>query len=283
MGPPGRSATTIASPPELRSFPAAAPPSLRKSLDLNPSVLPVPITVRRPTLRSAGRTMSRVAQFLPVKCSAAAARATESTALPRILRVAAPSLRESSQNTIRTPLEGALNAANPSFKSFAIGNVPLRGWFRRPPELAPSGASPVVVTLGEGQRKSTWLAPDDRSFRCHQLRDSAPLNALNHSGLNFNGFALGRPFCGSIKLTYLGWRISHSGATLKTGRAETRCAMEATEGGHSPISRGGRAANGDGAALPVCNFATPDQLIEGDGLPDPVSCGARQCFPSIVA
>src|SRR5215468_2834050 len=131
MGPPGRSVTTVASPPELGSFPAAAPPSLRKSLDFNPSGLPVPITVRRPTLRSVGRTMSRAAQLLPVKFSPAAAAANESANLPRILRVAAPIFSESSQNTIRTPLEGALNGPNPSFKFFAMSLL-LRGPFGHP-------------------------------------------------------------------------------------------------------------------------------------------------------
>src|SRR5215471_9504703 len=129
MGPAGKSATTVTSPPAVGSFPAAAPPSLRRSLDLSPWVLPTPITVRRPTLRVAGTTTSRAAQPLPVKCSAAAARASVSVALPRILRVAAPNFRDSSQNTIRTPLEGARNGANPSFKFFAIGDVPLGGMF----------------------------------------------------------------------------------------------------------------------------------------------------------
>jgi hypothetical protein len=35
----------------------------------------------------------------------------------------------------------------------------------------------------------------DRAFQRHEFRDLNPFKALNHSGLNFNGFALGRPFC----------------------------------------------------------------------------------------
>jgi hypothetical protein len=60
----------------------------------------------------------------------------------------------------------------------------------------------------------------DRAFQRHELRDLDPFKALNHSGLNFNGFALGRPFCGLIRL--LSWvgrsRITEAlGAPLKRG------------------------------------------------------------------
>src|SRR5882757_3385642 len=116
----------VTSPPEAGVLPAAAPPSLRKSLAFSSAALPAPTTVRRPTLRSPGSTMSSAAPPLPVKCSAPAARTTESAALPRILRVAAPNLRESSQNTTRTPLDGVRNGANPSLKSFGIDFCPLR-------------------------------------------------------------------------------------------------------------------------------------------------------------
>src|ERR1700730_10552189 len=108
------------SPPAAGALPAAAPPGLRKSLDLSSDVLPQPTTVRRATLRLAGRTISSAVPLLPVKRSAAAARDTTSAALPSILRVAAPSLRESLQNTTSTPFDGIRNRANPSFTSFAM-------------------------------------------------------------------------------------------------------------------------------------------------------------------
>src|SRR5215468_6711679 len=160
MGPPGRSVTTVASPPELGSFPAAAPP----------------------TLRSVGRTMSRAAQLLPVKFSAAAAAATESANLPRILRVAAPIFSESSQNTIRTPLEDALNGANPSFKFFAMGLL-LRGPIARPSiigrrEIHLEDARALRVPCRNSFRV-------DRAVLPRALRDLDALQALNHSGLNF--------------------------------------------------------------------------------------------------
>jgi hypothetical protein len=44
----------------------------------------------------------------------------------------------------------------------------------------------------------------DRAFQRHEFLDLDPFEALNHSGLNFNGFALGRPFCRLIRLIILG-------------------------------------------------------------------------------
>jgi hypothetical protein len=44
----------------------------------------------------------------------------------------------------------------------------------------------------------------DRAFQRHEFPDLDPFKALNHSGLNFNGFALGRPFCRLIRLIILG-------------------------------------------------------------------------------
>ena len=44
----------------------------------------------------------------------------------------------------------------------------------------------------------------------------------------------------------------------------------------------GRTTDRDSAALPICNFATPDQLIGGDGVPGSVSCGAQASFPGIL-
>lgn len=93
------------------------------------------------------------------------------------------------------------------------------------------------------------------------------------------------------------------GAPLKRDWAETRWVMQSTEGGNSSNrifsghgspgrDRSGRARIGvirperttdrDSEALPICNFATPDHLIEGDGVLSPVSCGAQSCFPGIL-
>src|SRR5579871_1508970 len=52
-----------------------------------------------------------------------------------------------------------------------------------------------------------------------QVLDS--LQPLNRSGLNFNSFALGRPFCGAMRSARLEWEsrtTGVSGAALKNGR-----------------------------------------------------------------
>ena len=82
------------------------------------------MTVSRASLRGAGRTRSSAVPLLPVKRSACAAREIRSTALPSMLRVAAPSLRASSQNTTRTPFSGIRSRANPSFTSLAMAPSP---------------------------------------------------------------------------------------------------------------------------------------------------------------
>src|SRR3954471_5020145 len=70
-----------------RSLPAAAPPSLTKSLSFIAASLPAPTTIRRDALRPSGSRMSSVDPLLPLNWLVAAARLTRLAALPRDLRI----------------------------------------------------------------------------------------------------------------------------------------------------------------------------------------------------
>ena len=133
-------------------------------------------------------------------------------------------LRESSQNTTRMPRDGALNGANPSFKSAAMGHVlsrghppqPLAGRVKagRDPQRTPRMLKVHTAVTGSKWRP-TPAVPDGGSrmggVRHCQLRNPTPLQPLNHSGLNFNSFALGRPFCRVISPTCLEWESRVTG------------------------------------------------------------------------
>src|SRR5436190_12024946 len=117
LGPlPGRSARIVASAADDGTLPMATPPSFTKSLDLRSRTLPAPTTTSRETSSPAGATMSRVEAFLPLNRSAEAARVTRSPVGASALRAADPNLSPSSQNTMRTPLAGAENGVNSSFR-----------------------------------------------------------------------------------------------------------------------------------------------------------------------
>ena len=63
-------------------------------------------------------------------------------------------------------------------------------------------------------------------------RGAAQVQALNHSSLKFNSFALWRPFCGPMNLTFCGgWRSGGrrrrgTGASRKHGRVGMCCVMD---------------------------------------------------------
>src|SRR5450631_551655 len=198
------------------TFPTAIPPSLRKSLSLRSETLPQPTTTSRAALRPDGAMTSRVDPLLPVKPSASAARSTRPPASPSSLRVAAPILRASSQNTIRTPLPGALKRSNSIFSSNDITEFPHTGCnllpaagaacFDRaayPGRWEPSvgGRATMHVIAPTSSRGKVPRTVSDEPVEWQAGgRKASQVQALNHSSLNFNSFALRRPFCGRIKL-----------------------------------------------------------------------------------
>src|SRR5262245_51700155 len=120
MDPPGRSAKIMALLAELGTFPMEMPPNRMKSLEVRSLALPKPMTTSRATSRPAGRTSSSAEPLLPVNFSDAAARVTRSPVGASTLRAAAPNWSFSSQNRMRTPLDGGVNEANPSFGPSAM-------------------------------------------------------------------------------------------------------------------------------------------------------------------
>ena len=202
---------------------------------------------------------SRVDPLLPVKPSASAARATRPAASsPSSLRVAAPIFRASSQNTTRTPLPSALKRSNSIFNSIAITSSSCRlrpsPYAPKAPESIAGG--PVSTSVAECRDRQPanilerWANHPNRrrsSVGSHHLGRHRPcvsrgalptdmvqfagndpgavgkgslVQALNHSSLNFNSFALRRPFCGRIKLICIGWGLGASQAPLGF---RTRC------------------------------------------------------------
>src|SRR5215471_9216138 len=104
----------------------AAPPSFTKSCSLSSRALPTPSTISRARSRPDGATISSADPLLPLKLSAAAARARRSPEAATALRAAEPYLRPSSQSTMRTPFGVAASGANSSFKAVGIGGPLLR-------------------------------------------------------------------------------------------------------------------------------------------------------------
>src|SRR5215470_13850866 len=109
--------TWVAKPGTL---PMATPPSLTKSLALRSPVLPAPTTTKRATSSPAGARISSADPFLPLNCSASAARVTRSPLGARILWALDPKLSPSSQNTTRTPLAGLEKGTNSSLRAPAM-------------------------------------------------------------------------------------------------------------------------------------------------------------------
>src|SRR2546421_7527905 len=104
------------------SLPAAAPPSLRKSLSLMAESLPAPATIRRDALRPSGARISRVEPLFPLNWFVSAARLTRLAARPSVFRVAPPNFRASSQNTTRVPRGTVENGTKPTLTASDIGN-----------------------------------------------------------------------------------------------------------------------------------------------------------------
>src|SRR3954453_12865875 len=105
------------------TLPAAAPPSLTKSLSFIAASLPAPTTIRRDALRPSGSRMSRVDPLLPLYWLVAAARLTRLAALPRDLRVAGPSFNVSSQKITTLPRPALVNGTKPSLRASDIGKI----------------------------------------------------------------------------------------------------------------------------------------------------------------
>src|ERR1700737_2307622 len=121
MAPVGNSAMIVTAPLPARSLPAAAPPSLRKSLSLIAESLPAPTTIRRETLRPSGARISSVDPLLPLNWFVSAARLTKLAAVPSVLLVAAPNFNVSSQNTTRMPRGAVENGTKPTLTASGIG------------------------------------------------------------------------------------------------------------------------------------------------------------------
>src|SRR5215470_10577093 len=197
---PGRSAMTVASPAADGILPIAMPPSLTKSCDLRSRALPTPRMTRRATSRPDGATMSSADPLLPLKRSAAVARVTRSPADSIALRAAEPNLTPSSQNTTRTPLDGAAKDANSSLRAPDM---------QAGPSMEGAG-QPAAGRLGGDHRydpvERPWKAP----------RSACAVRAVGepHSGATVasaqrcrikvllcivKGFALAKPLCCGIK------------------------------------------------------------------------------------
>jgi hypothetical protein len=187
----------------------------------------------------------------------------------------APKFRPSSQNTTRTPVDGLRNGANPSFMSFATAMLPsLGGHDHRPtanygrrdpgcdPGLLRCLATPRAATP---RRRATVPIPGrtDRAPVKHRpvvRRPSGseasplPLQALNHSHLNFNSFAFGRPLCESITLISLRGRRRQSRASRGWGRPAIWARQSGTCGVMVSATRiilCGRVCYGAAARLPA--------------------------------
>src|SRR5882757_2641015 len=121
MAPAGNSAMMVTTSLPGRSLPAAAPPSLRKSLALRSDALPVPTTISRLALTPSGARKSSVEALLPLNWLAAAARLIIAAAGPNALLVAGPNFSVSSQNTTRIPRGALENGTKPTLTASGIG------------------------------------------------------------------------------------------------------------------------------------------------------------------
>src|SRR6266436_4323470 len=148
MAPSGNSAMIVTASLPACSLPAAAPPSLRKSLSLIAESLPAPTTIRRETLRPFGARRSSVDPLLPLNRLVSAARLTRSAAAPSLLRVAVPNFSVSSENITRTPRGPVENGIKPAGRWRCDQRGSLSSGIGRQPQFRIAGRGDRAVTMG---------------------------------------------------------------------------------------------------------------------------------------
>ena len=155
----------------------AAPPSLTKSCGLRSPALPTPTTTSRATLSPGGATISSADPFLPLKRSAAAARATRSPAGSSALRVAGPNLSPSSQNTTRTPLAG--RGEGGKFELEGAGHrdgssFDCMGWCETRTLIVPPAWRPCIARTGSANAFATPTLSTEGCRRALAGRQTPP-------------------------------------------------------------------------------------------------------------
>ena len=123
IAPSGSSAMMVTDSLAALSLPAVTPPNLRKSFSLMADGLPAPITISRCALIPSGAGISSADPLLPLNWLAAAARVNISAAFPNAFRVCGPNFSASSQNTTRTPRDGAENGTKPTLTASDISKL----------------------------------------------------------------------------------------------------------------------------------------------------------------